>query len=422
MAQLGFDVLLLDTDRSKVESLGSGRLPFYEPGLAQLLKDGLKSGHLRITGSYDDVAAHGDVHFLCVGTPQAPQSHAADLTWVWSVVKSLLERLERDCLLVGKSTVPVGTAGEIASFCDEVAGPKHLSVEVAWNPEFLREGFAVADTLRPDRVVVGVRSQSAAETLREVYAPLIAERTPFIVTDFATAELVKAAANAFLATKISFINAFAELCDVVGADVATLSSALGHDPRIGKRFLNAGLGFGGGCLPKDIRAVRQRAQEVSGRDILAFLDNMDAINDRCRSRTVELCERMVGGSVRGKRIAVLGAAFKPDSDDIRDSPALDVATRLRLAGATVTVCDPVALDNAVRRFPQLNYAGTALEACKGVDICVLATEWKEYVSIDPQDLGRVVASRLMVDCRNVLDGLKWQEAGWSIRFLGRASA
>jgi UDPglucose 6-dehydrogenase len=300
--------------------------------------------------------------------------------------------------------------------------PAGDAVEVAWNPEFLREGFAVEDTLHPDRMVLGVDRQrpGRAETeLRELYARLLGEDIPFLVTDLATAELVKVSANAFLATKISFINAISEVCEATGADVTQLADALGYDARIGRRFLNAGLGFGGGCLPKDIRAFMARAGELGANQALHFLREVDSINMRRRTRMVELAAQVCGGSLLGANVAVLGAAFKPESDDVRDSPALNVAGMMQLHGAVVSVYDPKALDNSRRLFPTLNYATSAVEACDNADAVLLLTEWAEFVALKPEDLNDVVRARVMVDGRNCLDAADWRTAGWVYRGLGR---
>nr|WP_245541647.1 UDP-glucose/GDP-mannose dehydrogenase family protein [Sporichthya polymorpha] len=418
MAELGFDVLGMDVDESKIARLSAGEVPFYEPDLEPLVAKHLDSGKLRFTTSYEEVAEFGDVHFTCVGTPQKRGDLGADLTQVDAVIDGLAPHLRRPCLVVGKSTVPVGTAARLADHLRAHA-PVGADAELAWNPEFLREGFAVLDTLKPDRLVVGVRSAAAEAKLREVYADLIDAGIPFLVTDFATAELVKVAANAFLATKISFINAMAEVCEAAGADVTALADAIGHDPRIGRRFLNAGLGFGGGCLPKDIRAFMARAGELGAAEALTFLREVDAINMRRRARTVELAREECGGALLGRRIGVLGAAFKPNSDDVRDSPALSVAGQLQLQGALVSVYDPKAMDNASALFPTLAYAPSAVDACRGADLVLHVTEWPEFLAIDPAVLGEVVGSRVILDARNALDPERWREAGWTYRSLGR---
>ncbi|GAA0604830.1 UDP-glucose/GDP-mannose dehydrogenase family protein [Sporichthya brevicatena] len=418
MAELGFDVLGMDVDESKIARLSAGEVPFYEPDLEPLVAKHLDSGKLRFTTSYEEIAEFGDVHFTCVGTPQKRGDLGADLTQVDAVIAGLAPHLRRPCLVVGKSTVPVGTAARLAEYLRTHA-PAGDAAELAWNPEFLREGFAVLDTLKPDRLVVGVRSAVAEATLREVYADLIDAGIPFLVTDFATAELVKVAANAFLATKISFINAMAEVCEAAGADVTALADAIGHDPRIGRRFLNAGLGFGGGCLPKDIRAFMARAGELGAAEALTFLREVDAINMRRRVRTVELAREACGGALLGRRIGVLGAAFKPNSDDVRDSPALSVAGQLQLQGALVSVYDPKAMDNAAALFPTLAYAPSAVDACRGADLVLHVTEWPEFLAIDPAVLGEVVGSRVILDARNALDPDRWREAGWTYRSLGR---
>ncbi|WP_275415295.1 UDP-glucose dehydrogenase family protein [Planotetraspora silvatica] len=416
MAELGFEVLGLDVDQSKIDMLERGELPIHEPGLEDLLRRNLESGRLRFTTSYEEAAAFGDVHFICVGTPQKKGEYAADVSYLDAVVESLAPHLDRECLVVGKSTVPVGTAERLAEKLVRLS-PAGAQAELAWNPEFLREGFAVKDTLHPDRIVLGVTSERAEKVLRDVYAPL--GEVPVVVMDFPTAELVKSAANAFLATKISFINAMAEVCEVAHADVKQLSLALSFDDRIGGRFLNPGLGFGGGCLPKDIRAFMARAGELGADQALTFLREVDAINMRRRARMVDLARGLVGGSFANCTVGVLGAAFKPNSDDIRDSPALDVAVTIGQEGGTVTIYDPVALDNARRAHPDLGYADSALDAARGADVMLLLTEWQEFVDLDPEKLGTVVATRNIVDGRNALDAETWRSAGWHYRALGR---
>ncbi|MER6001156.1 UDP-glucose/GDP-mannose dehydrogenase family protein [Nonomuraea angiospora] len=416
MADLGFDVLGLDIDADKIRSLNQGELPIHEPGLEPVLRRGLESGRLRFTTSYEEAAAFGDVHFVCVGTPQKRGEYAADVTYMDNAIESLAPFLDRQCLVVGKSTVPVGTAERLADKLTRLA-PAGGQAELAWNPEFLREGFAVQDTMHPDRIVVGVRTERAEKVLREVYEPL--GEVPFVVTDFATSELVKTAANAFLATKISFINAMAEVCEAAHADVKQLSEALSYDDRIGGRFLNAGLGFGGGCLPKDIRAFMARAGELGADQALTFLREVDAINMRRRARMVDLARELAGGSFHGCTVGVLGAAFKPNSDDIRDSPALDVAVTIGHQGGQVTVYDPIALDNARKAHPELNYGESALDAVRGAHVVLLLTEWQEFVELDPEELGAVVATRRIVDGRNALNAETWRSAGWHYRALGR---
>jgi len=418
MADLGHDVIGVDVDAEKIEALADGRPPFYEPGFSEVLARAVASGRLRFTTSLAEAAEHGDVHFVCVGTPQRPGSYAADMRHVDAVIDGLAPHLHRDCLVVGKSTVPVGTAARLAARLGELA-PVGRRAEVAWNPEFLREGFAVQDTLTPDRLVVGVTSPGADTTLREVYATTLAAGTPYISTDLATAELVKVSANAFLATKISFINAMAEVCEASGGDVVTLAEALGHDTRIGARFLSAGLGFGGGCLPKDIRAFMARAGELGADEALTFLREIDEINMRRRQHTVALACELVGGSFLGRNVAVLGAAFKPDSDDVRDSPALNVAAAIQLQGAQVRVHDPEAIENARAVFPTLDYSSDVSKACEGADVTLHLTEWRQYRAIDPAALTEVVRTPRILDARNALDIDRWRTAGWTIRALGR---
>ncbi len=413
MAQLGHDVLGVDTDADKVARLARGDVPFFEPELPQLLTQMLTTGRLRFGTSLAEAGEFADVHFLCVGTPQRKGEFAADLTYVRDAIDELAKHLRAGAVVVGKSTVPVGTAAQLAMIVEA------RGAELVWNPEFLREGFAVADTLHPDRVVMGVNSDRGRKTLCEVYASILDAGTPLIVTDFATAELVKVAANSFLATKISFINAMAEVCEVVGADVVELADAIGHDERIGRKFLNAGLGFGGGCLPKDIRAFMARAGELGVDQAVSFLEDVDAINVRRRARTVDMARELCDGSLAGRRVGVLGAAFKPDSDDIRDSPALDVAYAVQRAGAAVRVFDPQAMDNMARDYPSLAGAATAVEACVDADVVLVLTEWPEFRTMHPSALAEVVHRCKVVDGRNCLDRELWRAEGWTYRALGR---
>jgi UDPglucose 6-dehydrogenase len=418
MTELGHEVLGLDVDAKKVERLSAGDPPFYEPGLPELLRKGLASGRLRFSTDPAQAAAFGDVHFLCVGTPQRSSGYAADLADVDAAVDALAGHLRGPATLVGKSTVPVGTAQRLAGRLRATA-PAGNAIEVAWNPEFLREGHAVQDSLEPDRLVFGVGSAQAEATLRSVYATVIARGTPVVVADLPTAELVKVAANSFLATKISFINAMAELCEATGADVNQLSEALAYDTRIGGEFLRAGLGFGGGCLPKDIRAFMARAGELGVDQALTFLREVDAINQRRRTRMVDLARQELGGSFDGRAVAVLGAAFKPGSDDVRDSPALDVAVAIHEQGGHVRVYDPQAMANARQRFPLLTYSADVTDACTGADVVLHLTEWPQFRELDPAVLAQVVSHRRVVDGRGVLDAVRWRAAGWTYRALGR---
>ena len=413
MAELGHEVVGVDIDETKIELLSAGRVPFYEPALPELLAKHVASGAVRFTTSMADAAAFADLHFVCVGTPQKAGEYAADLAYVDAAFSSLVAHTRAGAVLVGKSTVPVGTAARLA------VQVRAAGAELVWNPEFLREGFAVEDTLRPDRIVIGSDNEAARAKLEEAYATIIETGVPVVTTDFATAELVKVAANSFLATKISFINAMAEVCEATGADVTQLAAAIGHDPRIGHKFLRAGLGFGGGCLPKDIRGFMARAGELGVDQAVSFLKNIDEINQRRRARTVDLAREMCNGSLAGRRVAILGAAFKPDSDDIRDSPALDVGLAIQRQGAAVRVYDPQAMSNAKDSYPTLAYSPTALEACADADVVLHLTEWAEFRELTPDDLAAAVREKRIVDGRTVLDPAVWREAGWHFRALGR---
>jgi UDPglucose 6-dehydrogenase len=421
MAAEGFEVLGVDTNAERVAELSDGRAPIYERDLEDLLRAGLDAGRLAFTTSYERAAEFGDVHFVCVGTPQRRNGHGADMSQVEACIAALAPGLRRPCLVVGKSTVPVGTAAGIAARLASTA-PAGDGVEVCWNPEFLREGHGVADTLHPDRIVVGVTSARAEVVMRRVYRRQIEAGAPFFVTDLATAELAKVAANAFLATKISFINAVADVCDAAGADVTRLTAIMGADPRIGPAFLRPGLGYGGGCLPKDIRGFVARASELGAQDAAKLLRDVDRINLGRRTSMVNLACDVVGGSVSGRTVCVLGAAFKPGSDDVRDSPALDVAQILHGLGAEVTVYDPAATRSARRIRPELTYAESALAAAAGADVVLLATDWPEFAELDPEELGAVTAARRIIDGRYVLDPTAWRAAGWHYRACGVPAA
>ncbi len=414
MSSLGFTVVGVDTDPEKVALLQSGKLPFYEPGLDTLLEQEMKTGRLSFTTDFSAVK-DADVHFVCVGTPQSKDGLAADLTYVKSAVAAIAPHLKDGSLVVGKSTVPVGTAQGLRAELAKTAP----QADLAWNPEFLREGFAVEDTLTPNRLVVGVANDRAEEILKEVYEPVIALGTPWIRADLPTSELVKVAANSFLATKISFINAMAEVCEAAGGDVTVLAKAIGYDPRIGNRFLQAGIGFGGGCLPKDIRAFMARAEELGAKQALEFLREIDAINLRARQRVIDVVRGELSQDLTKYKIAVLGATFKPDSDDVRDSPALDIAAQLQAAGAIVVVHDPQGIEPARKRFPNLEYQEVVTDALKDADLILHLTEWKEYRQIDPAAIASLVKSKIIIDGRNMLDRTLWRNAGWKFHALGR---
>ena len=416
MSSLGFEVIGVDVDAAKIELLSASKVPFYEPNLEDLLQKEIASGRLTFTTDFNAIA-DVDVHFICVGTPQKADSLAADLKYVDAALDAVAAICKPGALVVGKSTVPVGTAARLRERLLKI----NPGADLAWNPEFLREGFAVEDTLRPNRLVVGVTSDAAEAKLKEIYASNLAENTPWVRADLPTSELVKVAANSFLATKISFINAMAEVCEAAGGDVTVLAKAIGYDPRIGNRFLQAGIGFGGGCLPKDIRAFMARAGELGADQALEFLREIDSINLRARQRVIELVRRDLSDNLAGKKIAVLGAAFKPDSDDVRDSPALDIAAQIAAAGATVTIHDPKAIAPARKRFPALGFSEDIEGALEGADLVLHLTEWKIYRELDPAKMAKLVANPIMIDGRNALDREAWIAAGWKFRALGRAN-
>ena len=424
MADLGHQVLAIDVDTEKVEKAARGETPFFEPGLEPLLRKNIEAGRLRFTTSFQEIGEFADVHFLCVGTPQKPGETAADLSYVYGAVDALAPHLSRECLIVGKSTVPVGTARDLLS-CAQAGAPAGGRVKLLWNPEFLREGYAVQDTLTPDRFVFGVTSDEAGAKadaiIREVYATPLSSGIPAITIDLETAELVKVAANSFLATKISFINAMAEMCETVGADVVALADAIGIDERIGRKFLSPGLGFGGGCLPKDIRAFRSTAASKGVDSIVSLLTTVDDINLGRRERVTTLAREAVDGSLAGKKVAVLGIAFKPNTDDLRDSPSLDICKRMAAEGAVVSIYDPVANANAARSHPDFHYADSVHEAAEQAEVVLHLTEWSEFRAIDPAAMGEIVAQKVLIDARSALDAEAWHAAGWTIHRPGQPS-
>jgi UDPglucose 6-dehydrogenase len=430
-AELGYEVIGFDVDEPKIAKLAAGNVPFHEPGLDELLRRNLAAGRLRFSTDYREVAEFGDVHFICVGTPQRLDGMGADLSYVETAVTSLVPHLTRKALLVGKSTVPVGTAEWVEQLVLKHAADD-LGVEVAWSPEFLQEGFAVEDVLRPNRLVLGLKSSWAHSMLfaahKGVFDLAVNEdrEVPVVVTDFATAELAKVAANAFLATKISFINAMAEVCEASGADVTQLSRAIGYDDRIGKKFLRAGIGFGGACLPKDIRAFQDRAQELGAGEALRFLHEVDLINQRRRSRVVQLAAELLGRpygpagpDLSGLRVTVLGATFKPNTDDVRDSPAVSIARKLARTGAQVAVYDPQGMENARRELPEVEHSATMIDAVRDADLVCVLTEWEEFRYADPSVIGALVKGKRVIDGRNCLDQPLWTAAGWDFRGMGR---
>ena len=414
MAKLGHEVVGFDIDAVRVDYLNAGRVSFHEPGLEEALREAQSKELVQFQTSFE-MTEPPDIVFICVGTPQTGSGGSADTSFVFSAGDSLARVISPDTVVVGKSTVPVGTAAALRQRMSEVAG---FPVRLAWNPEFLREGTAFEDSLNPDRIVIGSWDDFSSQKLKEVYKPILDRGTPLVEVDVPTAELVKVAANAFLATKVSFINAMAEIAEVSGADAVELAKAIGYDDRIGNKFLRSGIGFGGGCLPKDIRGFVARAEELGAGEAVSFLKDVDVINQRRRARVVALAEQEMGG-LKDRRILMLGLSFKPDSDDMRDSPALDIALRLAQAGAKVTVHDPVALNALGEKHPELIREQDLSAAARDQELVILGTEWSEYRAIEPKAFGDLVANKLVIDGRNVLDVAAWQAAGWRLIALGR---
>ena len=421
MAELGHDVVGVDVDAHKVELLSNGQPPFFEPELENLLARNVEAGRLTFTQDFSAIEG-AQIHFIGVGTPQS-ESGAADMTYVDAAVTSMLPHLGHCTsgpeVVVGKSTVPVGTASRLAQTIEPTGAL------LVWNPEFLREGFAVQDTLRPDRMVYGLpddpgAASKAQEAMDAVYEQILISGTPRLLMDYATAELVKISANAFLATKISFINAMAQVCDAAGANITALAQAIGMDDRIGRRFLRAGIGFGGGCLPKDIRAFRARADELGVGDALTFLAEVDKVNDTMRAGVIRTARELLGDHLTGATVTVLGAAFKPDSDDMRNSPALDLAVELARLAKRVVVHDPAAGPILAKRSSRpYEVAPSAHSALEGTDLVIIGTEWSEYRDLNPAQVADLARTRCVIDGRNCLDAQAWKAVGWTYRGIGR---
>lgn len=415
MSKLGHQVLGIENNLDRISALENGVLPFYEPGLEIALRDELLSGRLSFAKTHDLRTNEASVHFICVGTPQKEDSLGADTRQVFTAVRELSQWLKPKCVVVGKSTVPLGTAKAIRTLLEESSSPE---VRVAWNPEFLREGSALEDSLKPDRIVVGAWDSDTFAILREVYGPLIEKQVPFLEMDVDTAELVKASANAYLATKISFINAMAEIAEVSGADVGGLALALGFDKRIGNEFLEPGIGYGGGCLPKDLRSLIATAEELGAEQSIQMLKAVDSVNRRRRQRVVDMA-RQILGDVEGKKLAVLGVSFKPDTDDSRESPSLEVAFRLQNLGMEVVVHDPKALNQLRAKRTNIYYESDLEDALSGADLIFLGTQWQEYLDLDPFRVRELTCGREVIDGRNFLNRELWSKAGFRVHSLGK---
>jgi UDPglucose 6-dehydrogenase len=412
MASLGHEVIGVDIDADKVSLLNSGKGWFHEPDLDPMLANCIEQGRLRFTTDFAEAAEFAAVHFIGVATPGHPDG-SYDMSQLRAAVSSLVPHLRGNCLIIGKSTVSPGTAAALQSMVDGLLTPGQARVEVGWNPEFLREGCAVADTLRPDRIVAGTSSASAADIIREIYRPQTDAGIPLLVTDLPTSELAKGAANAFLATKISFINAMADICAATGADVSALAHSLGLDPRIGHAFLRAGIGYGGACLPKDVRGLGSFAQGIGAQNAALLLGAVDAVNQTRIGQAVSLVTETVG-EVAGSRVAVWGASFKAGTDDVRDSAGLLIAEQLRALGATVTVYDPMSSGNAMVAYPELGYADSAVTAAASADVLVVTAAWAEFAQVDAAEVARVVACKAVVDVCQGIDIASWRGAGWQV--------
>jgi len=416
MAKLGHEVIAIESSAERVELLKAGVVPFFEPGLDDLMAEVAQTGRLSFHNEHPSQSRDAELHFICVGTPQSKTGEEADTSYVLDAATKLAPHMSSNSVAVGKSTVPVGTSQEVSEILERGAGS---SRHVVWNPEFLREGHAVADTMKPDRIVLGSQNSEAEAKVLEGYRSIINLGVPVVSCDFQTAELVKVAANAFLATKISFINAIAEVAENTGANTEQIAEALGLDDRIGRKFLNNGLGYGGGCLPKDSRSMKHIAEQVGAKGLSTLLAAVEDVNVGRKHRVLELAKLQLG-TIEGKRVAVLGAAFKPNTDDIRDSPAIDIAQRFHDAGATVVVQDEMAIENVRRDLPHFEAVSEVIDAFKDADLVVVATEWRSYASILPTEVESLVSHKNLILARKVVDEKLWQDHGWNVKALGRS--
>lgn len=414
-AEFGPNVVCVDLDASKVERLRRGEIPIYEPGLEDLVAKGIKSGRLSFTTELAAAVAEADAVFIAVGTPSRRGDGHADLRYVEAAAIEIAKALTGYTVVVTKSTVPVGTGRRVEQIIRETNPTAEF--DVASNPEFLREGSAISDFMRPDRVVIGAESDRARAVMQAIYRPLYLMETPVVLTNLETSELTKYAANAFLATKITFINEIADLCEKVGADVQDVARGMGLDGRIGKKFLHAGPGYGGSCFPKDTIALVRTAQEYGSpaRLVETVVQVNDTRKGAMASRVIQAC----GGSVRGKIIGVLGVAFKPNTDDMREAPSLAIVPALQDAGATVRAYDPAAMHEAQSLLPGVQWCEQAYDAASGADALVLITEWNEFRALDLDQLAAVMKSKILVDLRNVYRPEEVRAAGFSYASIGR---
>ncbi len=415
-SDLGNRVTALDLNAERITNLKAGQLPIYEPGLEEVVKRNVESGRLRFTTSYDEALDGAEFVFIAVGTPEGVDGEA-DLQYVRAAAEEVARRMTAPVVIVNKSTVPVGTGDWVADIV-RATQPKPIPFSVVSCPEFLREGSAIQDFLNPARIVLGSLDKAAAHRVAELHLPL---RAPMVVTDLRTAEMIKYASNAFLATKISFINEIANLCEALGADVKEVAAGMGYDPRIGRSFLDAGLGYGGSCFPKDVKALAHMARTNSKHPQL--LETVMEINKHQRAQVVEKVKAALGGSdLTGKAIGIWGLAFKPNTDDLRDAPAIEIIQELRAAGATVRACDPVAGHGIGRILPDLDLRGNAYEVATGADAVVMCTEWNEYKQIDMEKVRGLMRTPVLVDGRNVYDPARMRELGFVYRGMGRGNS
>ena len=417
-AELGLDVTCVDNDQSKIDMLNNNKVPIYEPGLEELVNKNSREGRLHFTTNLSQGVSRALVIFIAVGTPQGDDG-SADLQYVWEVARSIGSTMDDYKVVVTKSTVPVGTGQKVARIIRENQS-RPLSFDVVSNPEFLREGSAIEDFMRPDRVVIGTSSEQARAIMKDLYAPLYLLETPIVITDVETAEMVKYASNAFLATKISFINEMANICELVGANVNVVAKGMGLDKRIGPKFLHAGPGYGGSCFPKDTAAIATRAKEAGY--TFQIVESVMKVNERQRGIMVDKIVAALDGQVKGKTLACLGLSFKPNTDDMRDAPSLGILPPLLEMGGTIRAFDPAAMDEAAERMPDLVFCQDAYDTMKGADCLLLLTEWNQFRNLNWDRVKSLMKGNVVVDCRNIYSPERMAELGFVYHSVGRPSA
>ena len=412
-AEFGYQTICVDNDSNRISELNSGKCPFYEPGMDDLISKHLNTTKLlTFSNSLNESMKNADIIFITVGTPTRRLEDEADLSYVWSVAEEIGNNIKKYCLVVTKSTVPVGTSKEIKKIIQKKVSNENF--DVVSNPEFLREGSAINDFMRPDRVVIGTENKKSENIMKKLYRPLYLRETPLVSTSIETSEIIKYASNSFLATKIAFINEIADLCESVGANVQDVSKAIGIDQRIGSKFLNAGPGYGGSCFPKDVKAFISTADKFN-----VNLSIVSAVHKSNKNRIEKIANKIINNTKKNDVLTILGLSFKPNTDDIRESTSIKLAVVLKEKGYTVNCFDPKAMNNAKKEITDLNYFKTAFEACSGSDAIIICTEWNEFRALNFEEIGKIVKQKKIFDLRNIYNSEELEKIGYEYYGTGK---